>query len=665
MKIIAIAALSLTSVFIVAFLNTADPGWIWASSNDLAKRSSGNWEPTIGWLHIFSDVAICLASLLILCTLILGLQKNDAVPFRKLFWLLVVFFSVCSLTHAMDAVMFWWPAYVFWGLLQFATAIVCVITSIALAASVPAALGLRSPQQTHDGVERQTHESEVAEFENAERQAQQIVEASPVSMIVVDAKGKIRKANRATEDLFGYSSAELLDQSIDILVPTRFRPSHLEQREEYTKSPETRAMGKGRDLFGLHKSGEEIPLEIGLSMLQASQGDCVLCCIVDLTERKRGERTMREANRSLESSQLILRGLIDNSRNFLGLLRCDGTVLDANRTAIDAVGVSPDDVLNRPFWETVWWSHSEALQDQLKDAIEKAATGKAQGFEAIHLTDDGSKLIIDFSLSPVFDASGKVAYLIPEGRDITEHKQRQAELHRLNEELLRSNQDLEQFAYVASHDLQEPLRKITSFAKLLREECEDQVSGDGQQYLEIMVDGAQRMRALISDLLAFSRVTTQGGEFSPVDAGDCLKAAVANLELVIKESDARVSFGELAVVSADGGQLMLLFQNLVENAIKYRRSGVHPCVDIRCEPTDHEWVQFSVQDNGIGIREENREAVFEIFRRLHSRSEFDGTGIGLAICKRIVDRMGGKIWVDSSFGEGSTFHFTLKQVSRE
>ena len=232
----------------------------------------------------------------------------------------------------------------------------------------------------------------------------------------------------------------------------------------------------------------------------------------------------------------------------------------------------------------------------------------------------------------------------------------------VEEELRRSNADLEQFAYVASHDLQEPLRMVASYMQLLRRRYGDKLGDDAQDFIEFAVDGAQRMQRLIDDLLEYSRVGTRASPLEPTDSEVALVRAMNNLETSIDETGADVTHGPLPRVMGDSGQLVQLFQNLIGNGIKF--SGGEPKVRVDAGPAEAGW-QFSVSDNGIGIEAQYSERIFELFRRLHGRDEYSGTGIGLAICKKIVERHGGTIWVESEPGAGSTFYFTLQSVDQE
>ncbi len=223
--------------------------------------------------------------------------------------------------------------------------------------------------------------------------------------------------------------------------------------------------------------------------------------------------------------------------------------------------------------------------------------------------------------------------------------------------MARSNQDLEQFAAVVSHDLQEPLRTISGFVQLLQKKYANQLDAEADTFIEHAVDGAKRMERLIKDLLAYSRVGTRRREPVPSDASGALRQAMHNLHESIQETGAEITHGELPTVRADPSQLAQLFQNLLGNAIKFR-SEAPPKIHVDARRDGDCW-QFSVSDNGIGIDPKFQNEIFEVFRRLHTRGQYGGTGIGLAICKKIVDRHGGRIWVESQPGQGATFHFTL------
>ncbi|HSV28830.1 MAG TPA: ATP-binding protein [Candidatus Omnitrophota bacterium] len=237
------------------------------------------------------------------------------------------------------------------------------------------------------------------------------------------------------------------------------------------------------------------------------------------------------------------------------------------------------------------------------------------------------------------------------------------DLAELNRELERSNADLEQFAYVASHDLKEPLRNISSYVQLLQRRYQGKLDPDADAFIGYTVEGVRRMQAIIHELLAYSRIGTGTLNLQPIQAGAAVSSALAQLKTVIAEAQAAVEIkGPLPVVMADSVQLASLFQNLIGNGIKYRRPEVRPEVTVGVEDKGAHWA-FFVRDNGIGIESQYHAQIFELFKRLHPRGHYQGTGIGLSVCKRVVERHGGQIWVDSQAGFGSTFWFTLPKVA--
>jgi len=238
---------------------------------------------------------------------------------------------------------------------------------------------------------------------------------------------------------------------------------------------------------------------------------------------------------------------------------------------------------------------------------------------------------------------------------------RTEELARQTAELARSNADLRRFAYAASHDLQEPLRMVTSYLQIIRDDYQGKLGPDADECIGYAVEGAERMRMLINGLLAYSRVGAEGNTFAPVDCKAVLTEVLANLELAIRASDARITSEKLPIVTADHYQMVQLLQNLIANALTFRNEVEAPRIHVSATRSDKSWL-FSVSDNGIGIAPKYRETVFGIFHRLHDRSKYQGTGMGLAICKRVVERRGGQIWVESEPGHGSTFYFTVPDI---
>jgi PAS domain S-box-containing protein len=333
----------------------------------------------------------------------------------------------------------------------------------------------------------------------------------------------------------------------------------------------------------------------------------------------------------------------------------DGRFVRVNRSLCEILGYREKELLGRHVKDV---SHPEDRDVTDADLARIRAGELDQArFEKRYLRRDGSVVWCDLAIALVRDVFGMPLYEIAVFDDITERKKSEAALQAAHEELKRSNAELEQFAYVASHDLQEPLRMVASYTQLLGRRYQAKLDQDAREFMSYIVDGATRMKQLIEDLLAYSRVGTKGQDFKPVALEAPLRRALFNLRAGIEEAGAAVTYDPLPTVHGDVVQLGQLLQNLVGNALKFRSNSV-PRIHIGVSEKDSEY-QIEVRDNGIGIEPQYFERIFMVFQRLHNKGEYPGTGIGLAICKKVVERHGGRIWVESRAGEGSSFYFTL------
>jgi len=329
-----------------------------------------------------------------------------------------------------------------------------------------------------------------------------------------------------------------------------------------------------------------------------------------------------------------------------------------NRQLAYILGYDEEELIGRPALGVVLAEDKEAVRE---NAIRMLKAGCSLGYEFRIMTKQAMVKWVMETVAPVYYQRKRATLgsLI----DVTERKQVEERLKQITAEMQRSNTELEQFAYVISHDLQEPLRMVSSYTQLLARRYSSKLDPDADEFIAYAVDGAKRMQILLQDLLEYSRVGTRGKPFALVNCEHVVQQAMANLKIAIEESGAAVSCDVLPTVLGDEGQLVQVFQNLIGNAIKFRRDEP-PLVRVSARRRNS-MVTFSIEDNGIGISSQHGQTIFEIFRRLHTREEYPGTGMGLAICKKIAERHGGTISVVSQPGKGSIFHFSVNMAGGE
>ena len=368
----------------------------------------------------------------------------------------------------------------------------------------------------------------------------------------------------------------------------------------------------------------------------------------DIGEIKRIERALRE-------SEEKFRALAENSPDIISRLDKELRYKYINHGS-NTLGLSSENLIGKKLEDIT--PLNGITEIWMKSARKVLKTGKIQEMEFEFPSIHGLKVFHSY-IVPEYD-DGEIESLIVVSHDVTQRKQLEEELKETVKELRHSNRELQQFAYVASHDLQEPLRTITSFTQLIERRYKDKLDDDADEFIEYIVDAAKRMQTLINDLLNYSRVATMRKEFKLTDTEEILKFALNNLNTAICENNAEITHEKLPKIMADSGQMIQLFQNLIGNAIKFRKQDESPVIHIKaCKSESKNEYVFSVQDNGIGMESQYVKRIFTIFQRLHTKEEYEGTGIGLAISKRVVERHGGQMWVESEFGKGSTFYFTI------
>jgi len=396
------------------------------------------------------------------------------------------------------------------------------------------------------------------------------------------------------------------------------------------------------ELTALALASNEMAMKLGLSYTSIRSLES------EIEQRKRTESALRETTEHLNN-------LIDQANAPIMVWDPQFRITRFNHAFENLTGRQATDVIGNSL-QILFPSDQVEVS---METIRKTQTGERWEAVEIHILHiDETISIVLWNSATIFAMDGITPIAtIAQGQDITNRKVAEEQLQRTLADLERSNKELEQFAYVASHDLQEPLRMVSSYTQLLAQRYEGQLDEKAKKYIDYAVDGAVRMQGLINDLLAYSRVNMQGGTFESVDSHLALGAALRNLSAAMQENGALVINDDLPTVQADTSQLTQVFQNLIGNAIKFRGTDP-PRIQVSAGDLGHEWC-FSVKDNGIGIDAKYADKIFVIFQRLHTRQEYPGTGIGLAICKRIVERHRGRIWFESEFGQGSIFYFTL------
>jgi PAS domain S-box-containing protein len=477
-----------------------------------------------------------------------------------------------------------------------------------------------------------------------------IVDSSFDAIISKTLDGQITSWNAAAERIYGYSAAETIGQSIEIIVPE-------DRRAELRSIHERLRRGERVPPFEtvrLTRDGRRIGVQLTMSPIIGAEGQIVGAAGIghDITQRQQAELALRER-------EAKFRAVIQAAADGIIIIDPQGVIQVFNPASERIFGYCPDEVIGRKMEMLVPQSQADHHDQNLRRARrsdEPPTIMVARELEG--LRKDGVTVPLELSIREARHDGTTVFVGIV--RDITERKRADRERQRALDELARSNQDLQQFADIVSHDLQEPLRMVSSYCELLRRRYRGQLDDDANQFIDFAIDGAQRMQLLIQDLLAYSRVGSRASAFGSTDANRSFELALANLQEGIAESQARISADPLPIVFADEVQLVQIFQNLLSNAIKYRR-GERPEIQVKVESRGAMWA-FAVTDNGIGVKPQFARTIFEIFKRLHSRKEYPGTGIGLAICKRIVERHGGEIWLDCEYRDGARICFTLPGI---
>jgi PAS domain S-box-containing protein len=401
------------------------------------------------------------------------------------------------------------------------------------------------------------------------------------------------------------------------------------------------------------RDGESIPVHYSARPIEdngSRRGTVVV-----FREISADEIAREELERLRRLSQLILKWA---GEGIFGV-NLQGRITFANPAAAVMLGYESEEMVGKEVHPLLQHTRADGSPHPESQSLIYAAF---EDDDVYHVSDEvfwrkeGEPFPVEYTATPLREG-GELVGAVVVFKDITERKLAEKDLRETLQELERSNRELEMFAYVVSHDLQEPLRMVQSYVQLLERRYSEQLDEDAREFIDFAVDGTRRMQGMIEDLLRYSRVDSRGDEFERADLNDVLDEALANLAASIEETDAEIEIDELPELTVDRSQMIQLFQNLIGNAIKFAEEGP-PRVQITHETRNGSSV-IAVEDNGIGIPDEQMERIFAIFQRLHGSDAYPGTGIGLAICKKIVERHGGSIWVESTVGEGSTFYVEL------
>jgi PAS domain S-box-containing protein len=488
---------------------------------------------------------------------------------------------------------------------------------------------------------------DITEKKAREREFETLLKHAPIGVYLVDSDLRIREVNPVALPVFGHIPDGVLGRKLDDIIHTLWHSEYadevvgifrhtLETGEPYI-TPERTEYRIDRGVMECY--------EWRLNRIVLPDGQFgVVCYFQDVTDRRRAEQN---AN--------LLASIVESSEDAIVSKNLDGIIMSWNRGAENLFGYTAAEAVGQSIAIII---PPDRLEEEPR-ILERLRRGeRVEHFETIRVRKDGSSLNVSLTISPIKAADGRIAGASKVARDVTERVRSRDALQDANVALQRANADLQQFAYSASHDLQEPLRMVALYGELLQEEFGGKLGPAGDKYIGYTVQGAVRMENLLKDLRAYTQASTMGQDpTDDVDAGEILKKTLLNLEVSIKDSGASISSTALPSVRMFEFQLEQVFQNLIGNAIRYR-SAAPPQIHIAAERRGDEW-QFSVQDNGIGIAPQFKEQIFGIFKRLHSDAKYSGTGMGLAICQRVVERAGGRIWVESEQGIGSTFYFTI------
>jgi PAS domain S-box-containing protein len=488
----------------------------------------------------------------------------------------------------------------------------------------------------------------------AERKFKDLLEAAPDAMVVVNPGGEIVLLNLQAEKQFGYHRDELLGQKVKNIIPEGFAERLLADHLRSAEDALAQQIGTGIELVGRRKDGGEFPIEIMLSPLESAEGILVTAAIRDISVR-------REAEKHLAQMESRYRGLLEAAPDAMVVVNPGGEIVLLNLQAEKQFGYRRDELLGQKVKNIIPEGFAERLlADDLRSAEDALAQQIGTGIELVGRRKDGGEFPIEIMLSPLESAEGILVTAAI--RDITERKRHESALQEKNDELQVAVNELDAFSYSISHDLRAPLRAIDGFSQILLKQYGTLLSGEPRKYLQRVRDNTVQMGHLVDDLLRFSRLGRQPLAKQLVPTGTMVEQILRDARQQAPGRSVHVSVGNLPPVWGDAALLKQAFMNLIDNAFKYTRLRDDAVVEIDSRKIGDEQV-FLVRDNGVGFDMQYADKLFDVFQRLHRAEDFAGTGVGLAIVQRIVQRHGGRVWAEAAVDHGATFYFTTEGSS--
>lgn len=586
-------------------------------------------------MHVISRALIALAYAILFGALVYFVRRRRELRVHAAFVCFGGFILALGITRALEVWRVWREPSVPIEIVEALAGALALPSALLLVRMIPRGLALPSMEAL-----KASNEAVVA----SAAQFRALLESAPDAMVIADHTGAIFLVNAQTERMFGYRRDELVGHNAEMLLPERLRISSSARRADFFERPRANTLGSDGTFFGRHKDGHEFPIEARLSPIATPGRMLVSSAIRDLSERQHIEARLR--------SLQVAAQVVEAAPSAMLMVDAERRIALVNRRICELYGYTREELIGQPLEllvpERFRARHVGVMDEFLEGATPVVLGG---GHQLVGRRKDGSELDIEVGATPLETPDGLCT--LASVTDVTERK-------RADEDLRRSNAELEQFAYIASHDLQEPLRMVASYTELLGQKYRGKLDDKADKYIHYAVDGAKRMQRLVSDLLAYSRVGSQGKEPAPIALSAVARRVGELLAQPLADANAVLVVDDLPTVVADEGQINQLLQNLVGNALKFRGEDP-PRITIRSRRVTDRW-EVAVTDNGIGMDMQHADRIFDMFQRLHERGAYEGSGIGLAIAKRIVERHGGRIWVQSEPGKGSTFRFTLAAV---